>query len=655
MVLAGAGSGKTKVLTTRAAWLLRTGQVTPHQLLLVTFTNKAAQEMNERLVKLAETEVPMSGTFHRIGVKLLRKHGHLLGIPRDFVILDSDDQLDAIKQLYRQHNWSEKEYQPRAVRNAISNAKNNMVSPSEYAKVAKNPFEAFAATVYGRYEAFLKENQALDFDDLLVKVITLFQAFPAVLERYQQQFHHVLVDEYQDTNTAQYWLTQQLSLPHKNLYVVGDFSQAIYSWRGADYRNMLALKDDFPELKEYRLERNYRSTQTILDAATAVISNNVSHPILNLWTDEKSDDQIMVFEAASGEDEANQIVHAIITRDLAFEYKDRAILYRTNAQSRAFEEALIRASIPYRLVGGIRFYARKEVKDLLAYLRLVTNPKDELARERVMKLGKRKFLAFSEWRQAFADQYLADLQTTIELQGEVGPDGELTVPEQAPVGLKTIPHPGEILEKILDASGYRARFSLNDPEDVERLENIQELLSFAQQFSSITDFLEHVALVQSDELANQNNPDLNSVTLMSIHAAKGLEFGIVYLAGLEEGLFPHSQALVDPKQMEEERRLCYVAITRAKSKLYLSYARRRLQYGRVTGGIPSRFLSEIPEKLLKYHQSTLNNNRSWMPDNHQFTQGKVKSLGEGRKLIIDDDALDNVLEGNLDLSSYFDS
>lgn len=656
IVLAGAGSGKTRVLTTRAAWLINENKVSASSILLVTFTNKAAQEIAERMIKITGQELPFAGTFHRICAKILRRDGFLIGLPPHFLILDSDDQNDLLKQIYKNNNWSEKEYHPKAVKATISSAKNEMLSVDDYAKAAKGKYQEFVAKAYKLYQAELARNFSVDFDDLLLKTIELFITHPEVLERYQRTLNHVLIDEYQDTNKVQYVLSKMLSAPHNNLYVVGDFSQSIYAWRGADYRNMLNLSTDFPSITEYRLEQNYRSTQTILDAATHVISQNTSHPILKLWTENTEQDPIIIYEADSGEDEARKVVQYIKTKNLENSYADQVVLYRTNAQSRAFEEAFIRAGIPYRIIGGVKFYSRKEVKDVLAYLRLFINPNDSVSLERATKLGKRKLEAFFTWK----NNTLAELEKN-----------EITSLENV--------LPLAALQKILEVTQYAERYNPKDPDDLSRLENVQELLSVASQFQQIDAFLENISLIQDETLADvtvEGKEDV--ITLMSLHSAKGLEFPVVYMVGMEEGLFPHSRSIMDKDQMEEERRLAYVGITRAKAKLYLTYARRRLVYGSITSAMPSRFLHDIPEELVKHEAADYSRASSfsnyagdydrkpqWKErfdddvDHQEDRYGlqalnkKLKTLSQKRRVVpLENEALDDVLSGEMDIEAF---
>ena len=598
LVLAGAGSGKTRVLTTRAAFLMQHQQISSEDILLATFTNKAANEMTERVFHLTQKNLKYSGTFHRLCVRILRRDGQAIGLDNNFTILDSDDQIVMMRAILKSLGYTSKEMNPNMISGMISNAKNELIMPTAYAKTAYGKYQEVVAKVYPIYERQLQEQQAVDFDNLLNKTIELFEQYPKILERWQARFQHVLVDEYQDVNKAQYLISVLLAKPLNNIFCVGDFSQNIYSWRGADYKNMLLLRDEFPTLKEFRLEQNYRSTQSILDAASAVIANNTSHPVLKLWTDKDHGESITVYEADSDRRESEFIINQLQQLTRARSFKDIAILYRTNAQSRAIEEACIRVGIPYRLIGGVRFYARKEIKDLLAYLRLYINPKEQSSFTRILKLGKRKADVFLRWNEQAKNTDLDALQ---------------------------------ILDQILEITQYKQRFNPDFNEDLDRLQNIQELRSVASEFPDLADLLENVALAENDTLPDKiKDPDQDAVFLMSLHAAKGLEFPVVFIVGMEEGLFPHTRSLMDKEQLEEERRLCYVGITRAKEKLYLSYARSRLIYGTVSGAIPSRFLSEIPEYLV---------------DRTLGTYPRVQSSAS--RFDANDDAIDRFLSGEL--------
>lgn len=566
LILAGAGSGKTRVLTYRAAYLIAQKHISPHAILMLTFTNKAAEAMKERIGKLiTSTTFPFAGTFHSFCVRILRLDGGEIGISPNFLIYDSDDQLDVVKGVMKALDISTKNVNPGAVLHTISQAKNELVTATEYPQYARGYFQETAASVYLAYQKLLHDNEALDFDDLLMRTVQLFEKIPSVLGRYQEQYHYVLVDEYQDTNRAQYMLTRQLAGRWHNLCVVGDASQSIYRWRGADFRNIIKFKSDFPTAAVYNLEQNYRSTQTILDAAFGVISKNTSHPILKLWTQKNGGDKITLYEARNEHDEATFIIQTILQSGRPF--TDFAVLYRTNAQSRVLEESFLHAGVPYALVGGTRFYERREIKDVLAYLRLLANPKDTVSGKRIEKLGKgrmEKFYTFAE--SAKKDAKLVQF-TTLEL-----------------------------LDKVLEVTDYLSLYNANVEEEAYRLENIKELRSVAMEFSDLTTFLETIVLMESQDSKKAEHA---AVTLMTMHAAKGLEFAIVFMVGMEEGLFPHSRALLDPEELEEERRLCYVGITRAKERLYLIYANRRLFFGTRTQNMISRFLTDIPEHALE--------------------------------------------------------
>jgi DNA helicase II / ATP-dependent DNA helicase PcrA len=624
MVLAGAGSGKTKVLVTRAAHLLTTHQVSPSQILLVTFTNKAAQEMLDRLDRLTGTRLTFSGTFHRFCARVLRTHGHRIGLSPNFAIYDDDDQISLMTEIIKEMGFSIKEIKPRTALAMISEAKNAMVLPQEYIKTARGKYQEMVARIYPLYQRKLQKNDAVDFDDLLIGVVKLLQDYPDLRAFYQETFLHILIDEYQDTNTVQLELTRLLLNDQKNLFVVGDFSQAIYSWRGADYKNMLLLEKMYPSMRRYELSQNYRSSQSILDAASGVISHNTSHPVLSLWTEQDGGDKVSVMEAKTDREEVSYVVKEIDRILRASDDETVAILYRTNAQSRIFEEGLLSVGIPYRLVGGVRFYSRKEIKDLLAYLRLWVNPEDEVARKRIEKLGKRK-----------AQQFLISLTSNLK---------PLATSEK----LSTL----SILDLLLESSQYLKEFDEHDEEDRSRLENIQELRSVAAQYEDLSLFLEAVSLIEEEALRTKSDGN-TQVFLMSIHAAKGLEFDHVFVVGLEEGMFPHSRSLLDRLQMEEERRLCYVALTRAKRTLSLSFARQRLVYGRISGTVVSRFIAEIPQAAFKRIGSApLTASR--YSSSFQFPQANAKSSGT-RFVPFDDPSIDDFLNGSLDVDAFLDS
>jgi DNA helicase-2/ATP-dependent DNA helicase PcrA len=586
LILAGAGSGKTRVLTYRAAYLIRVSHISPHNILMLTFTNKAANEMKERVHQLLSShDLPYAGTFHSLCVRILRIDGKHIGIPDDFVIYDETDQLDAIKDIMKRLDISTKNFNPGAVLHTISEAKNELISSIEYPQYARGYFQETVATIYIEYQKLLAQNHALDFDDLLARTVELMTKHPDIAAKYQEKYHYILIDEYQDTNKAQYVMSKLLSARYRNISVVGDASQSIYRWRGADFRNIVNFKHDFPDVVEFHLEQNYRSTQTILDAAYGVISKNTTHPILKLWTNKHGGDRITLYEARTEHDEAAFLVQTILQANRHF--SDFAVLYRTNAQSRVLEEAFLHAGIPYVLVGGTRFYERKEIKDVLAYLRLIANPKDTVSYHRIEKLGKgrmEKFLKFAQLRTK---------DTTL-------------------VSFSTL----ELLDQVIAATQYLELYDANVEEEAYRLENIKELRSVATEWPVLTEFLETVALVEQayePETLKKRDANRDAVTLMTLHAAKGLEFPIVFMIGMEEGLFPHSRSLMDKDEIEEERRLCYVGITRAKEKLYLTFANRRLFFGTRTQNMISRFLADLPQHLLDYNVS-LNSNRGFNED-----------------------------------------
>ena len=568
IILAGAGSGKTRVLTHKVCYLIAKKHVSPDNILMVTFTNKAATEMKNRMDVLLHTPVkPLITTFHSLCARILRIDGKYVGLSTSFAIFDSLDQLDVIREAQKQLGLDPKEYKPAAIHAMISSAKNELINAGQYAGFAKGHFQQAAASVYLLYEKTLKENNAVDFDDLILKTVQLFEQEPQVLAKYQSKFEYIMIDEYQDTNKAQYKLTKLLSGKWKNVCVVGDFSQSIYSWRGADFKNLSKFKVDFLDTKTFTLSQNYRSTQKILDGASSVISNNTSHPVLELWTENEAGENITLFEARNEEEESTFIASFIQNYDKE-KLSDIAVLYRTNAQSRVIEEVLLHFGISYTLVGGTRFYERKEIKDVLAYVRLISNPKDMVSYKRAEKIGKGRLSKF------------------VELQGELDPEN--------------LQNSIDVLDQVLQKTNYLDLYDEQDEEDRQRLENIKELRSVALAFPNLTDFLENIALVEAEEASNTpvENGKRNAVTLMTLHAAKGLEFPIVFMIGMEEGLFPHSRSLMDKDELEEERRLCYVGMTRAQEKLFFTYARRRLFFGQRTSNTVSRFILELPEKVI---------------------------------------------------------
>lgn len=584
LILAGAGSGKTRVLTYKVAYLISQG-VSPSSILAVTFTNKAANEMKERIRKLIVNSklkieksdhvhspftiynLPFVGTFHAFCAKLLRIDGKYAGVPSGFLIYDDDDSLSLIKRIMKDLNIPTKSFRPSSISSAIASAKNELLDPAQYGEFARGHFTETVFRVYVPYQKELDRTGALDFDDLIFKTVRLLETNSAIIDKYSSRFKYVLVDEYQDVNTSQYILTKLLASYHGNLTVVGDASQAIYSFRGADFRNILNFERDFKNAHVFNLEQNYRSTQIILTAANSVISKNSTHPVLSLWTKNKEGEKIAIYNAQSEIDEANFIVERILESTLPF--SSYAVLYRTNAQSRAIEESFLHDNIPYRIYGGIRFYERKEVKDILAYLRLILNSRDSVSKNRVEKLGKGRFKKFLEM-----------VKKTQK---------------------KSLNPPINLIDKVLEATDYLKLIDDGSEQGLMRVENVKELKSVASDFENLQSFLENIALMEgliSPEKSFEKGASTNIVTLMTIHAAKGLEFENVFIVGMEEGLFPHSRSLLDPQQLEEERRLAYVGMTRAREKLYLSYATKRLYFGTTSANLVSRFVVDIPEELI---------------------------------------------------------
>jgi DNA helicase-2/ATP-dependent DNA helicase PcrA len=620
LVLAGAGSGKTRVLAHRLAHLITSGEAAPHEIMAVTFTNKAAKELRERIeILLAEATgraLPPRGlwvgTFHSICARILREEIEALGGPyrRNFVIFDETEQLALIKDAINRLGLDDKAYPPRSVQSQISKAKNNNLTAERFAEEAVGHGGRNIAKVFTEYQANLERQNALDFDDLLLLAARLFQVRPDRLAAYQRRFKHILVDEYQDTNQTQYQLIKLLSQASRNLFVVGDVDQSIYSFRAADFRIILQFKQDFPDATVIPLEENYRSTQTILDAANAVIENNTERYPKSLWTQNPQGEKITLYGAEDDRAEASWVVEKIREIDAVHPASDVAILYRTNAQSRALEEALMRWGVPYRLIGGTRFYERKEVKDALSYLRLIFNPSDDSAFSRVVNVPRRGVGATSlnKLGALARDAGIPMLQAgrVPEAAGIGGKAGKAIAAFaakaeewQARAEEESVP---TLLERVLNESGYVAELEADStPEGRARLENLEELLNVAHQFVELSDdsslggFLTHMSLLT--DMDKQEEQD-RAVTLMTLHSAKGLEFPVVFLVGLEEGVFPHKRTLDNPPEIEEERRLCYVGITRARERLFITYAGRRMVFGEYTQTLPSRFLDELPDELL---------------------------------------------------------
>ena len=615
LILAGAGSGKTKVLTVRVAYLLAQG-VNPYEILAITFTNKAAKEMKSRvegLVGDVANRIWLS-TFHSFCAKFLRfEIDSFLGYNSNFTIYDTSDSQAVIKAALKALNLDDKYYPVGAMIAAISDAKNKLLFASDFRKQARDFYQQKVADVYEYYERELRKNNALDFDDLLLVAVKLLQSNATVLDKYSHRFRYVMIDEYQDTNHAQYLLAKLLASHWKNIAVVGDADQSIYAWRGADIQNILDFEKDYPNCTSIKLEQNYRSTKIILDAANAVIDNNEGRPEKNLWTDKIEGAKIQHFTAQSEHEEAAFIGDTIAKKHDIHDvpYGDMAILYRTNAQSRVLEEALIKRALPYTMVGGTKFYDRKEIKDVLAYLRVLYNPFDDLSLLRIINVPKRsigattvaKLQDYAREKGTSLFMTLTQLHLIDSIKGKTKEKleefGILIFTLVSEMEDKTVL---DILESILDRTGYLAQLEEStDPQDQARGENIGELLSVAKDFQdtnpsgTVEDFLEQVALVNDVDSFEQEEA---KVTLMTLHAAKGLEFPIVFLCGLEEGLFPHSRTLMNPEEIEEERRLAYVGITRAEKELYISNATTRTVFGRTSSYLPSRFIDEIPEELV---------------------------------------------------------
>jgi DNA helicase-2/ATP-dependent DNA helicase PcrA len=624
LMLAGAGSGKTKALTHRIAYLVAEKQVRPGNILAVTFTNKAASEMRARVLKLLghrpddRSYLPFIGTFHAICVRILRRDHDTVGLSASFTIFDAGDSLSAVKQVMRQQGIDEKQFAPNLITNLISSAKNELIGPDRYVSYAKGSAQEVAAKVYPAYQALLTQANAVDFDDIIMKTVQLLRR-PEALARWQAQFHYIMIDEYQDTNHAQYQLARVLAAKHHNICVVGDDWQAIYSWRGANFQNILDFEKDYPKAMVIKLEQNYRSTKNILDAAHAVISRNRVRSEKQLWTDAAGGEGVQVISAYDQDQEADLICQAIertmrqnqaaqkgtqgMTPGLGL--RDFAVLYRVTAQSRSLEEAFLRHNLPYKIVGGTRFYERKEIKDALAYLRLLHNPDDVISFGRIVNLPPRGLGAKSlEWLLDYRDRHELSLLTTLQAASEI--DG-LTPRAKAAVtqlsGLiqrlreaaDNLPL-AALLKRILADSGYLAYLDDGSIQAGDRIENVKELQSVAETYNELglDGFLEEIALIT--DLDNYSTA-ADAVTLMTLHAAKGLEFPVVFMPGMEEGIFPHSRSHTDGSQLEEERRLAYVGMTRAKQKLYLLHATSRLLYGQIQHNPPSRFLLDIPAEV----------------------------------------------------------
>ncbi len=593
LIFAGAGSGKTKCLTHRLAYILEQKLASPDQILAITFTNKSAGELAHRILKLLGQEevlerkhsqlairrlLPWVGTFHSICVRILRREATNIGLNQNFTIFDTDDTLSLIRQILKELNLDSKQYAPQAIRSIISSAKNELMTPVQYAPYAQGHFQLIALEVYKKYQAALNKVGGLDFDDLIMTTVKMLETDRGIQTKYHQGFCYIMVDEYQDTNHAQYRLTQLLTNPEtKNLCVVGDDFQSIYSWRGANFQNILNFQKDFPGAQVFKLEQNYRSTKTILSGAGHIIERVKRKSQKKLWTANEAGPPITIFEANNAYGEADFICNEIRTlRGMGYDWNDFAVLYRTNAQSRVLEEIMLAEGLPYRLVGAVRFYERKEIKDMLSYLRFIFNPDDLVAMTRIVNVPPRGIgpVALKKGGEK--------LESFFELMANIREKILSSTPLAA-------------LEVIIKETKYQKYLDDGSPEGEERWQNVEELLNLASEFERLEEFLEHVALVSDVDNYDSSS---DAVTLMTLHSSKGLEFTTVFMTGLEEGLFPHMRSLDDDNEMDEERRLCYVGMTRAKKRLYMTHARSRITHGGLTSTLPSRFLREIDESLL---------------------------------------------------------
>ncbi len=671
LIIAGPGSGKTRTLTHRIAYLIATGKAQPHQILALTFTNKAAREMMERVERLvgaAAARYIWMGTFHAIFARILRKEGQQIGYSPDFTIYDTDDSERLLRALMERYQIDPRQYSPRAIRHLISSAKNQMIGPEEYARLAASPLQEKAARLYGPYQEALQKANALDFDDLLLKPIVLFESHPELLQQYQERWRYLHIDEYQDTNRAQYVLARKLAEAHRNLCVVGDDAQSIYAFRGADIGNILSFQRDYPDAVTIRLEQNYRSTRRILRLAEAIIRHNRDQLEKQLWTENPEGEPIVLIEALSERDEAQKIEQRL--RDLhvryGYAYRDFAILYRTNAQSRSLEEALRRGGIPYRVVGGLSFYQRKEVKDVLAYLRLLVNPHDAASLQRVINypargIGQRTI----EELMAFAQRQGLSLWQALERVEEVGlpartqkalQDFHFLIARHA-ARMQTVPVDELVRDLVVESGLLEELQREGTPEALARWENVQELLNAIAEYqaaageqATLSGFLQEVALLTDlDEL-----PEDNRVTLMTLHASKGLEFPVVFITGLEEGLFPLAQATQDRKELEEERRLFYVGVTRAQQHLFLSYARSRYRYGEQLPSVRSRFLEELDTDVIvteaglpfrKRTEDAVGSTRYAELDPHYYRQNLRHVVQPTRRQVVYDEATEAIAPG----------
>ncbi|KZN95466.1 ATP-dependent DNA helicase PcrA [Aeribacillus pallidus] len=654
LIMAGAGSGKTRVLTHRIAYLMAEKGVAPWNILAITFTNKAAREMKDRIEQLlgpGAEEIWIS-TFHSMCVRILRRDIDRIGVNRNFTILDTSDQLSVIKGILKERNIDPKKYDPRAILGTISSAKNDLISPEEFARQAGDVWEQIVSDIYIDYQKKLLKNQALDFDDLIMSTILLFQRVPEVLEYYQRKFQYIHVDEYQDTNRAQYTLVKMLASRFQNICVVGDSDQSIYRWRGADIGNILSFEKDYPNAKVILLEQNYRSTKRILHAANEVIKNNMNRKPKNLWTENPEGKKIVYYRADHEIGEAQFVAKQIqeLVQSGKRKLSDIAVLYRTNAQSRVIEEVLLKSNIDYKIVGGIKFYDRKEIKDILAYMRLVANQNDDISLVRIINVPKRGIGASTvEKIMNYAAQQGISMFAALEEMEHIGVSTramkvltEFRELIQQLSQMQDYVSVTELVEEILDRTGYREMLKQEKTLEAQgRLENIDEFLSVTQNFEkqnedkSLVAFLTDLALIADiDRIDEEQSEQKDSVLLMTIHSAKGLEFPVVFMIGMEEGVFPHSRALMEEAEMEEERRLAYVGITRAEEELYVTNAKMRTLFGRTNMNPESRFIEEMPKEVLE----DLNEKKSPKPKPNRTigaksTGGDVKAWSVGDKAV----------------------
>ena len=658
LIIAGAGSGKTRALTYRVAYLVREKKIHPKNILAVTFTNKAASEMKERLkFLLAEGQQsftePVVGTFHSVCVRLLRREVHHLGYENNFVIYDTADSEALMKKILKDRDMDPKQFNPKTILAHVSRAKNNLINEDTYHGQVQSFFEEQVATLYPIYQKELRKNQALDFDDLIFRTIELFQKYPNILDKYQEQFKYISIDEYQDTNYAQYMFAKLLAEKYRNICAIGDDWQSIYSWRGADMNNILNFHKDYPEAVVIKLEQNYRSTDIIVEAANNVIKNNAKRTEKTLWTDKKGKEKIDILEAGDERDEGEQIVQQVkryLKQEKQLRYSNFAILYRTNAQSRMMEECFLRHGLPYKIIGGVSFYNRKEIKDIIAYLRVVHTPADSISLMRVINtptrgIGNQTIVTLSEYALKYDITLFEGIHRSTEIL-ELSNRAKNNLKEFYDIikdlKQKSKEYPvGSLLKYAIQTTGYKDFLLNGTAEGEERFQNVQELMSVASKYDklepeiSLATFLEEISLItQVDTLDEENNDYL---ILMTLHNAKGLEFPYVFIIGLEEGIFPHSQSQWTQDELEEERRLMYVGITRAKEKLFLLYAKSRMLYGDYQSNLPSRFIFEIPEEYLSSPTETKSKENVSEPltepkKQTEFSDGdKVihKSWGEG--------------------------